>query len=156
MAAMMKQGGTKAKGRENTRKLLRCGRECRSIAGRSRKEISFICDEGQNLRNRGKWSPDGSCLSSLQFENIHPFADGNGRVGRTLMNYYLMLHDLPPAVIYEEDKETYYLALAVFDKTEKLDGFVEYLERRNCKNLDSWTPVPYRGKKRLLKCEVWW
>jgi Fic family protein len=31
-----------------------------------------------------------SAFLHVNFENIHPFADGNGRVGRTMMNYYLM------------------------------------------------------------------
>ncbi|MCC8081597.1 MAG: Fic family protein [Lachnospiraceae bacterium] len=34
----------------------------------------------------------------LRFEEIHAFADGNSRLGRTLLNYYLMLHDYPPLV----------------------------------------------------------
>jgi Fic family protein len=41
----------------------------------------------------------------LKFESIHPFADGNGRTGRTLMNYYLMINGLPPTILYEEDKK---------------------------------------------------
>ncbi|MCD8106044.1 MAG: Fic family protein [Lachnospiraceae bacterium] len=60
----------------------------------------------------------------LRFEEIHPFADGNGRLGRTLLNYYLMTHDYPPLVLFEEDKKTYYMALTVFDKTGEIDGFL--------------------------------
>ncbi|MGL6291940.1 Fic family protein [Eubacterium aggregans] len=73
----------------------------------------------------------------LNFESIHPFADGNGRVGRTLMNYYLMIHDYPPTIIYDSEKETYYMALAVFDKTQQIDGFIEFLKEETIK---TWTP----------------
>ncbi|MGL4547872.1 Fic family protein [Eubacterium aggregans] len=73
----------------------------------------------------------------LNFESIHPFADGNGRVGRTLMNYYLMIHDYPPTIIYDSEKETYYMALTVFDKTQQIDGFIEFLKEETIK---TWTP----------------
>jgi len=55
-----------------------------------------------------------------RFEYIHPFADGNGRVGRTLLNYFLMLQNHPPLIIYDENKGDYYAALESYDTTEEI------------------------------------
>ena len=62
-----------------------------------------------------------------RFECIHPFADGNGRVGRTLLNYFLMLHDHPPLIIHDEDKARYYDALAAYDNTEDIEPMTAFL-----------------------------
>ncbi len=51
-----------------------------------------------------------------KFEKIHPFADGNGRAGRILMNYILLLNNYPPMVIYKKDRTMYLDALASADK----------------------------------------
>lgn len=69
----------------------------------------------------------------VKFELIHPFADGNGRVGRALLNYFLMLHDHPPIVLYEEDKTTYYMVLEVFSRVGMLSGFIQFLKEQAVK-----------------------
>ena len=69
-----------------------------------------------------------ACYLHNVIEQIHPFADGNGRVGRTLMNYYLMIHDLPPVIIYEEDKNYYYDALEEFDEKDNLEPTIEFVK----------------------------
>ena len=68
---------------------------------------------------------------------VFSFADGNGRVGRALLNYFLMLNNHPPTVLYDEDREIYYLALEVYDRTGEIDGFVEFLREQTVKTWES-------------------
>ena len=65
-----------------------------------------------------------------RFEYIHPFADGNGRVGRTLLNYYLMVRNHPPIIIHDEDKHAYYSALAWYDEAEELEPMRLFLKQQ--------------------------
>ena len=61
------------------------------------------------------------------FEAIHPFADGNGRVGRVLTNYLLVRHDHPPIIIFEEDRMAYYGAMQVWDEEGDLAPMLDLL-----------------------------
>jgi len=46
------------------------------------------------------------------FEKIHPFADGNGRTGRLVMQMMALINNLPPILILDKNKHFYYTALS--------------------------------------------
>ena len=79
-----------------------------------------------------------------KFENIHPFADGNGRTGRLAMNYFLVLRDHPPIVIHEEDRKGYYEALEAWDRGQELAPLRQFLQEQTVK---SWAKQIARAEK---------
>ena len=83
-----------------------------------------------------------------KFENIHPFADGNGRVGRLTMNYLLILRGHPPIIIHEEDRKDYYEALEAWDTRQKLEPLLAFLRAQTEK---TWAKQIERGEKQRDK-----
>lgn len=81
-----------------------------------------------------------------KFENIHPFADGNGRVGRLAMNYFLVLHNHPPIVIHEEDRRAYYEALEAWDSVQDLEPLRDFLR---CETEKTWEKQVARAERLL-------
>ena len=55
-----------------------------------------------------------------RFEQIHPFSDGNGRIGRLLVDAMLLEKNIVPAIIRQEQKQLYY---AYLYKAQTKDDF---------------------------------
>lgn len=116
-------------------------------------EVEELCEELSEIPDRSDNILKAAAYLHCKFENIHPFADGNGRVGRILMNYYLMIHDYPPIIVYNAHKDIYYKALGHYDETGDVKPFVDYMKEEM---VSTWEvkPVQERNLQQFLDLET--
>jgi Fic family protein len=75
----------------------------------------------------------------LRLEKIHPFSDGNGRVGRIIINTMLAQAEYPQVIFDVNDKENYYRALEAYDGLQgnpQIEPMQIYLAEQVIKQLD--------------------
>lgn len=94
-------------------------------------EMAELMDELQDLMQEDALT--AAAYFHVKFENIHPFADGNGRTGRLAMNYLLVMLGHPPIVVHEEDRKEYYAALEAWDTKQDLKVMISFLRSQTVK-----------------------
>jgi Fic family protein len=62
-----------------------------------------------------------------RFEQIHPFADGNGRIGRLLITAMLLQADISPAIIEQKQRRAYMRGLNLAQTTSNTNQLQEFL-----------------------------
>jgi Fic family protein len=102
--------------------------------------LTAFCEE-LNRRRKAIDTKDVAAIYELSFwahfelVTIHPWADGNGRTCRLLMNLLQMEYDVLPTKVLKEDKAEYIQALIDTRENEDISIFINCMTRLHCQHL---------------------
>lgn len=103
-------------------------------------KLKAFCDE-LNKRRKAVDKCDKAAVYELSFwahyelVTIHPWADGNGRTSRLLMNLLQMEYDVLPTKVFKEDKAEYIQALIDTREAEDTNIFINCMAKQHCEHL---------------------
>ena len=101
---------------------------------------------GRNLDHIVKIAAD----THYKLVSIHPFADGNGRTSRLLMNLILMQQGYPPAIIRKEDRLAYINSLEKAQKGNGLEDFYNLIYSAVDRSLDIYLEAVEPEKESIV------
>lgn len=114
--------------------------------------VDDVNERAELLRRRGELAvPLPEVLAEIHssFEQIHPFLDGNGRVGRLVLNLILVRLGHPPVVVLKQQRSAYLSALQRSDSGDH-GALGEILARGMLDNLHRFIVPAVAGPARLV------
>lgn len=110
-----------------------------------------VCELGEQIADRAVTRPLPEELARLhnEFEQIHPFIDGNGRAGRLLLNLVLVRLGYPPVIIFKRQREAYLQAMQRADAGD-YGALGELVARAMYDNLNRFIVPNVAGPARLV------
>lgn len=119
-------------------------------------EVQADCKNNAELAEQGQfnWVELFHNLAKhhIEFENIHPFVDGNGRTGRLLLIYEMISLGLLPVDVRYEERDRYYAAISSYRDKEKYstrpesktEGMAKLLAESELESMKIWLSI-YSG-----------
>jgi excisionase family DNA binding protein len=109
------------------------------VPGRMKEYVDYINNNPDKLNEI-----ELAALIHYRLVEIHPFADGNGRCSRLLMNLFLMQRGYPVTMVLKVDRKKYYSRLREADSGE-IKPFVDFIARDIERSLDLYLDALNKG-----------
>jgi Fic family protein len=99
------------------------------VPGEMKRFITWFNNTGPAGRSEIRWAPVRAAIAHLYFETIHPFEDGNGRIGRALAEKAISQGIGRPALLslsksIEADRAGYYAALKQGQRSNEITPWI--------------------------------